>query len=309
LNAEERRQLQDLVQRSGEMRLLSVMLSEFERESQMRPGDDVLLARIGERALGLTTKAPARSLRRGRLTILLAAALTLLGSAAWAWRTVFEASRADGAPKHLPSASAPRSAAHATRGATVRPSQRDEPKAAVPLDEPITVIPLDEPIPTVSLAEPLPEPRDSALVPERRPPHGVATSSALDAPSKLSFNPASELFARANSLRRQGRTSEAAALYELVLDDHPGSREAPPARLALAKILRAKAPARALAHFRALARQGGALRPEALWGMAEAARTLGNDSVEARALSDLLREFPDSPYADAARSRALHDAP
>lgn len=285
LNPEERRQLQDLVQRSGEARLLSVMLSEFERESQVHPGDDELLARISERALAATTKAPPRSRRRASLTLLLAAALMLLGSAAWAWRAVFVPSRAD-APKATPSA-APRPSAHKPRRGSAPPVLA--PKGALPLEAPESLAPREEPIT---------KPRESALRPA---PQGKPPSPVTNAAPQPPLSPAREFFARANSLRRAGRTSEAAALYQLIVDAHPDSREAPPARLALAKMLRGKAPARALAHFRVLAEQGDALRPEALWGIAESARSLGLDAVEAQALSDLLREFPDSPYADAAR--------
>lgn len=294
LSPEERRQLQELLNGSGEMRLMSVMLSEFERESQVRPGDDVLLARISERALGLTEKAPPRRFRRARSTLLLAAALMLLGSAAWAFRAVYKASVAE-APK-VPTASIQPAKAPANRRASPPPPSVPPLPAA------------GERAPEVP-ANPLPsETRKPARTLERTPPSVTTQGTRRNAAPKAPFNPASELFARANALRRQGRATDAAALYQLVLDEHPESREAAPARLALAKLLRSSSPARALAHFSALAGQGGALRPEALWGMAEAARSLGNEAMEARALSELLREFPDSPYADAARRRSLDDA-
>ncbi|HEY0466861.1 MAG TPA: hypothetical protein VGC79_21800 [Polyangiaceae bacterium] len=107
-------------------------------------------------------------------------------------------------------------------------------------------------------------------------------------------------------LRRRGRAREAAALYELLLSQHPTSREVGPTRLALGKYLQPTQPERALAQFRAVAGGGGALRAEALWGISEVATALGDGATSERALGDLLREFPDSPYAEVARARALH---
>jgi len=115
------------------------------------------------------------------------------------------------------------------------------------------------------------------------------------------------LFARANLLRRQGRMAEAAVLYELLLDRYASSREVGPSRLALGKHLQGKQPERALVQYRAVAAAGGALRAEALWGISEVAATLSDPSLAEQALTDLIAEFPDSPYAEVARARALHD--
>jgi hypothetical protein len=106
---------------------------------------------------------------------------------------------------------------------------------------------------------------------------------------------ASELFARANLLRRQGRAGAAAEQYQLLLELYPSSREVGPTRLALGKHLQSTEPERALALYRAAAGGGGALRAEALWGISEIATSLGERAVSEQALADLLREFPDSP--------------
>ena len=92
-------------------------------------------------------------------------------------------------------------------------------------------------------------------------------------------------------------------LYRAIAEGYPKAREASPARLALAKLEERNDPQRALVYYRSLAESGGRLRAEALWGMAESARRLGQTDVAERALSELIREFPDSPYADVARKR------
>jgi len=109
--------------------------------------------------------------------------------------------------------------------------------------------------------------------------------------------------------RRQGHGAEAASLYQLLLERYPSSREDGLARLALAKYYQAKQPEQALTQFRAVAGSGGALRAEALWGISEVATSLGQRSLAEQALADLIREFPDSPYAEVARTRTTHGLP
>jgi outer membrane protein assembly factor BamD (BamD/ComL family) len=46
-----------------------------------------------------------------------------------------------------------------------------------------------------------------------------------------------------------------------------------------------------------------------LWGIAETASALGARSQAEQALTDLIREFPDSPYAEVARARTAHGSP
>jgi hypothetical protein len=156
------------------------------------------------------------------------------------------------------------------------------------------------------------EPTNDVAPPEEPPPEEPRSRAAplVRSPSpSIRANDPHELFARANLLRRQGHDAEAATLYQRLIGEHAGAREAAPARLALGKLLRPREPARALAQFRALAEQHGALRAEALWGMAETAKSLGQREVEGRALEDLVSEFPDSPYAAAARARIADDTP
>jgi TolA-binding protein len=279
LSADEQRRLSVSLQHSLEVRLMNEVLSEVERESSVRPGDDLLLARISARALGSSGKAPPRTRRRLGM-LLVAAAVLLVASLAGAW---LGGARIRKAPEPSPPVTPPTAgnASHSMR-----------PRA----------LPVPKPLASELASEPPP-------IPSSAPPPRANTASSPRAERKsraVDSNSASQLFARANLLRRRGEGVEAASLYQLLLDLYPSSREVGPTRLALGKYFQAKQPERALAQYRAAARSGGALRAEALWGISEVASSSGERALAEQALTDLLREYPDSPYAEVARSRAAH---
>jgi len=286
LSVDERRRLNESIERSLEVKLMSQILPELERESRVRPGDDLLLARINARALGAlgasgaSERAPRR--RRAFTMLLVAAAVLLVAGLAGAWFSGVRPWRARESSSEI---AKPKAKVKGTPSG--KPMQIAKPLASS-LIEPI------EPIEPIT-----PAPAPIGAIPGR-----TGRDSKEAAPGS-----ASELFARANLLRRQGRGGEAAVLYELLLDLYPTSREVGPTRLALAKYLQAKQPERALAQYRAVAGSGGALRAEALWGISEVASGVGQRSVAEQALADLLREFPDSPYAEVARTRTSHGSP
>ena len=262
---------------------MSEILPEFERESRVRPGDDLLVARINGRALAAlgARPAPVRApAKRRTVMLLVAAAVLLVAGLAGAW---LGGARPRPAPAPVP---ASESTAHKP---ALKPKPIAKPKPSAVIEPVAPIVPLED-------LEPLaPSPAPSACASPIR--------ELKPAVPEL----ASELFMRANRLRRQGRAGEAAVLYELLLDQYPSAREVGPTRLALGKYLQAKQPERALVQYRALAGAGGALRAEALWGISEIATARGERRVAEQALADLLREFPDSPYAEVARERATHD--
>lgn len=283
LTPDEERRLRASIQFSLEVRLMSEILPEFERESRVRPGDDLLVARINSRALAAlgARAAPVRApAKRRTVMLLVAAAVLLVAGLAGAWL-----GGARLAPRSTPAAA---SGSAAVKSVKPKPVAKPKPSAVI---EPVTpVVPLEEEIEPIA---PTPPPSACASpIRELKPPAPEA---------------ASELFMRANRLRRQGRAGEAAVLYQQLLEQYPNAREVGPTRLALGKYLQAKQPERALAQYRALAGAGGVLRAEALWGISEIATARGERSVAVNALTDLLREFPDSPYAEVARERATHD--
>ncbi len=275
LTLDEQRRLRASLEYSFEVRLMSQMLLELERESRLRPGDDLLLARINAHALDAFGARPTPCRRyvakRRTVMLLVAAAVLLVAGLAGAWL--------GGARPPSPLTPAP---ASAPVPSAEEPRSNPKPKALAPV----------APLESSDSSEP------SAPGPSVSPARG--RDSKQSRPTS-----APGLFAQANSLRRQGRVREAAELYEILVEAYPSSREVAPARLALAKHLQQTSqPERALAQFRALATTGGALRAEALWGLSEVALALDRRSVSEQALADLLREFPDSPYAEVARTRA-----
>ena len=295
LTADEQRRLNESIQRSLEVKLLSQMLPEFERESRVRPGDDLLLARISARALGVPEKA---SRKRPALTMLLvAAAVLLVASIAGAW---FGIARVPNAPSPWPARVIAWPWGKAAKPAKPGPPRSAPTAKVVPSATPSALPVAPKTVDDSEQALPI-------LTPSA-PASGSVFRRAREH-SEAPHDSASELFARANLRRRQGRAGEAAVLYELLLDLYPNSREVGPTRLALAKYLQGKQPERSLAQYRAVASGGGPLRAEALWGISEVATTLGEHSVAERSLADLLREFPDSPYAEVARSRTSHGLP
>ena len=295
LTSEEQRRLNESIERSLEVKLVSQMLPEFERESRVRPGDDLLLARISARALGVPEKAPRK--RRPLSMLLVAAAVLLVASIAGAWLGV---ARSPHAPTQRPAVVIAWPWGKAAKPARPR------------------LMPLAQAMPSATVSAQPSEPSELPASPDINAVTASSTPSAKpsDSAAQRAHEPAlvppdsaSELFARANLRRRQGRAGEAAVLYELLLDLYPTSREVGPTRLALAKYLQSTQPERALAQYRAVAGGGGPLRAEALWGISEVATTLGARSVAEQSLADLLREFPDSPYAEVARTRTSHGLP
>lgn len=278
LGVDEQRRLDQLLCVSFEARMMDAMLSGYERDARVQPGDELLLARINAQALG-TRVASGRersTRRRGRaLAFVLAAAVLLMASLAAAW-IAHTASGRSGLPAPSPALARVDELKRAAR-----PSVANQPRR-----------------PTPDVKEPLPE----------------APASELPSPARASVNETpqaqrsaeprtSELFARANSLRRAGQLTQAAQLYQTLLERSPRAREAQPARLALANLL-AKQPAQALVQYRALAQSGGGtFRLQGLWGMAETAASQGDRATESAALSELVRDFPGSPFAEIARQR------
>lgn len=136
----------------------------------------------------------------------------------------------------------------------------------------------------------------------------VPSTSLRDTPAE-----AVDLLERANTLRREGRFAQAAAVYEQVVRRAPTSREASVARVAAGSVrLDGLHDARgALRLFRAAMRgTSGTLAAEASFGLARAARALGDRETEREALEVLVRRHASSAYgAMATRRLAALDTP
>lgn len=302
LSEREQRRLEELLSRDLGARLTQLMQPELERCSRVRPGDDLLSRRIVERALlGAGVQAAARSQtrvqhpymavrkRRGRGPLWLLAAAILFGAtgaAAW-WATHSQALSSPGEPSDESTQAT--GARHVIRIATPSRAPVAAPSIPARVLEPAADRDAEEPqlLPS-SDASHTPAPEATA------PSHGAARQ-------RMSTVSAAQLFADANLLRREGRLTEAIRLYQRILTEAPNMREASLTRLVLAKSLAASNPKQALAYYQEVARVDGSLRAEALWGVVQTATQLKQVGVKRQAITELIREFPDSAYADVAR--------
>ena len=141
---------------------------------------------------------------------------------------------------------------------------------------------------------------DSAVPASR----GSVTSGRIAAKSIADSASPGELFTRANAARRRGDINQAAKLYLQLQTQYPEAAEAVLSSVLLARIeLGHGASNAALKQFDQYLRfaPGGSLAQEALQGRAQALGQLGRKEDQAAAYRELLRRFPDSVYAPAAR--------
>ncbi|WNG15335.1 tol-pal system YbgF family protein [Cystobacter fuscus] len=151
-------------------------------------------------------------------------------------------------------------------------------------------------------AEPVPEAAPSEEVAAEPPAPAVARTG----PAPVAAQP-EDLLRRANERRAAGQWREAEALYLRVIQSSPGTTSAYVAQVAsgglrLEHLGDAKGALRQ--YQQALrAKPRGMLSEEALQGVAESWRALGDTEHEARALEELLTAHPDSLLAGSARRR------
>lgn len=311
LSEREQRRLEELLSRDLGARLMQLMQPELERSSRVQPGDDVLATRIAEHALALADLGPVRPRlhldrenlvrkrdsngdsavvrrRRGPLWLLTAAIMFgATGAAAW-WATH------SSVVETVNSNSEESGEVAGVRRISKALNQRRS-RESVPLPERVLT---PESVPSSrELDAPEPAPRE-AMTADAGP---VSRRDSARLPSTLLT--AAQLFADANLLRREGHSAQAIRLYRRILSDYPKTREASLSRLVLAKTLAGSNPRQSLAYYQEVARTNGSLRAEALWGVVEAATQLKQVGIKEHALTDLMREYPESAYADVARRR------
>jgi hypothetical protein len=191
----------------------------------------------------------------------------------------------------------------------------------VPVQKPAGVVTRSSPAHAVAPASSAAEPPAVVDIPAVTvPPEGKRPLAAADhrhgseparvAPEESSASlgeTASELFAKANSLRRGGQTAEAVHAYRTLEQSFPGSPEALVSRVTLGRLLldRGIDVRAALAEFDTYLSRAprGALAEEALIGRALALGRLGRTADERGAWSTLVAAHPRSTYAARARAR------
>jgi hypothetical protein len=117
---------------------------------------------------------------------------------------------------------------------------------------------------------------------------------------------ASQLFADAARARQKGQIERAIALYDTLQGRFPSTAEARASDIALGMLHLGRGnPGPASAHFRRYLRQSphADLASEALYGQARAFEALGRATEARQSWAELLRSYPDSAYADVARSK------
>jgi TolA-binding protein len=243
---------------------------DFDHVGLVQSGDDQLVARMADRTLnGECPRRRVASARR-RLVFVLAAALTVAGTAT-AWH--------GGVLRR----SAPALASDAARAA--QPLSGAQAKPVVPATPPL---------------EP---PRGAALPPVALPP--VASDSGhAPAASPNAVDDAAALFREAAAARRSSDFGRARLLYLRLESAFPGSPEARLAPVSLGKVLLLMGRAgEAEQQFSQYSSAGGTLAEEALVGQAQSLARLGRASDEQRVWQRLLRDFPHSLYAVEATQR------
>jgi TolA-binding protein len=240
-----------------------------------------------------SSRPPARSQSRMRLTLLVAAALFIASAAAAEWsglgRTVANAPTTAGSSRGGEVAAKAAPAPQERLVALVAPASASappEPAASPPTAAPaLTARPRRTP-PPVALPAPV-EPATSAA--EEPPPPPTASS----------------MFAAANDARRKGAYDDALRLYGDLVRDFPQSTEAVTSHTILGRLLLDHGDAAgALARFDAYLATGHAtLREEALLGRALALERLERRAEEAAAWQALLAAFPRSIHAARARAQ------
>jgi len=125
--------------------------------------------------------------------------------------------------------------------------------------------------------------------------------------SRATANVCADRYRRANEARRDGAAEEAVRLYQELRPTCAGTSEELSSRVLAGRIYldRLGDPARALAAFESYlaSTSNGALREDAMIGRALAFGRLNRAADEASAWQALLSSYPDSLYADKARSR------
>jgi TolA-binding protein len=268
---------------------------------------------------------PVRRLPKRWTTMLLVAAVLLLGSGAMAGLSHGFRSAVTGLFVAPPSEE-DRSSTHATQAATKQgPASIPAPPASAPpasvlapvvapeaSEAPAATSVATPPTPVIALARE-PAARASQLAPSVRSavPAAIApapvVATAPEAPAVVAppAHDARELFAVANDARARGDRAQAIVLFRDLERAYPASQEARVSHVTIGRLLLDDSdPSAALASFDAyLSDRGGALEEEALLGRATALGRLGRVQDEKQAWSILLANYPRSSHAPRARAR------
>ena len=282
---------------------------DFAAQRHPTAGDDALIARLANEALGKATVIPSQTIspalrttyigthpRRRRswaVGAIVLFAATGATASFWSVRGAIVQHLLTSTPEETPAPAPVEAKARVVARAKAAPVKpvADEPEAVeeaeAPEPTPVVVVPVPPP--------PVVAPRRRAPEPVNVPPPAVVEPSADD------------LFAAANEARRRGDPQKSFELYSLLARTYPGSRQETTARVALGRLVldRGGDSAQALGLFTRYLDEnpGGTLAEEARLGRALALTRLGSAKEERQAWQQLLAFHPNSIHAERARKR------
>lgn len=308
LSESEEALLEQALERDETLRVAHRVGLDLDRVTAVRVGDEALIARAAEAALGrvaasglgvphLESTEPERARRspsvspkrRRRVAVLAAVALVCAtGMAAAMFAGVVPAPFFASMTRASPDATKTTKTTNATTSRSAAPSvpQREAPTPAPAAPQMAPPLPIEE------------------ATPERTDPSTNAARPKRVVPSDAS---ASALFTSANAARRDGDFATAKRIYSELIDRFPSSDEAGLARVSLGKLLLASGdPSDAERQFgQYLKGAPGQLAEEALVNRAESFQKMGRTKAEQTTWQRLLAEYPNSVYAAEARRRLV----
>jgi TolA-binding protein len=294
-------ELERLLETSLEARLAHRAGLEFDREDSVLVGDHALAERINRRLIA--PRPRARTRRRRVVALVVGGVCTAMAAAAGPalvdeWTQAWPIFVGTSMPKET-APPRPRS----TPGRTV--SKRAE--AQNPPPAPVEQRPVfdEQTLAKEQAADQKHAMRAQSSSAGRTRSTARGQANAAQEMSS-SLESSATLFAQASLLRREGQSGRAIELYSQLLERYPRSAEAGSAQIALAMLyLQSGAAGSALTYFnRYLAEDpGGQLAAEALWGKTRALTALGHDEEARRGLLRLVKRYPRSTYATAARAK------
>jgi TolA-binding protein len=282
LTRDEQIRLEAHLEGCADCRLELAVGADFDALAGVRPGDDVLDARLAD---GVMHQLGGRRRRPRTVVLPLAAAAACMLMAAVAMGGL-----AKGLARRVLAPSQANVESAAIRAATVAGRMGAEPTApsrdaAEGATAPVTA--------------PRPEAPTAALPAAARAPR-------LAAGARSEGETAASLFQSANAERRRGNLTTAISLYDELERRFPRSEEARTSHVSLGRLLLERGLwAEALPELDEYlaASPAGTLAPEALVGKARALEALGRRDDARHAWERLLESYPDSVYATQARQR------
>jgi len=312
LTSDQRRRLDSHTARCAACALVRSAVHDFAIERSPRLGDEALIARLTDEALGkastvFPTPSPelrntyigAHPRRRRSWAVGAIVLFAATGATASFW------SVRNAIVQHLMPSSP---------GVVVAPAEPSEPKATgalrakVAFVTPPTVQPAEAPAESATAPAVPAAPIEST--PVVRPQLAAPSRSKMAAPineAPPAAPAADELFAAANEARRRGDSFQSMQLYWQLQRNYPGTREETTSRVLLGRLVldRGGDPSEALTLFTRYldASPSGTLAEEARLGKAVALTRLGSTKEERHAWQQLLAFHPTSIHAERARKR------